>query len=514
MRIRRAGVQGVIVPTLLLAAISDLPASGQTPSVSCESLGALKPLHTTVTRAQGVRAGAFTGPAGRGSDREAVFKSLPAFCRVEATIRPVTDSEINIEVWLPVSGWNGKLQSVGNGAWAGTINYPGLSTAVAGDYAAAATDTGHSGNTGSFAIGHPEKVVDFAYRSVHEMTVAAKAIITAFYGNPARYSYWNGCSIGGRQALAEAQRYPNDYEGILAGAPANYVTHLQGQQVWAAQQAHLSEASVIPPAKLAALHEAALAACDALDGVKDGVIEDPTRCHFDPKVLLCKANDGPSCLTAPQMELALKLYAGPRVPTTGKQIFPGLEPGSEIGWSSLAGREPMALAVETYQYLVHQDARWNYQTFELEKDIALADRTLAATMNSTNPHLDRFFEHGGKLLLYHGWADPGIAPENSVNYYTSVIELAGADAADSIRLFMVPGMGHCRGGDGTDTFDGIGALDQWVASGKAPDQIVASRVRKGVIDRSRPLCPYPQVARYKGAGSTDDASHFACGAPQ
>jgi feruloyl esterase len=219
MRIRRAGVQGVIVPALLLAAISVLPASGQTPSVSCESLGALKPLHTTVTRAQGVRAGAFTGPAGRGPDREAVFKSLPAFCRVEATIRPVTDSEINIEVWLPVSGWNGKLQSVGNGAWAGTINYPGLSAAVAGDYAAAATDTGHSGNTGSFAIGHPEKVVDFAYRSVHEMTVAAKAIITAFYGNPARYSYWNGCSTGGRQALAEAQRYPNDYEGILAGAP-------------------------------------------------------------------------------------------------------------------------------------------------------------------------------------------------------------------------------------------------------------------------------------------------------
>src|SRR6516225_3814396 len=214
------------------------------------------------------------------------------------------------------------------------------------------------------------------------------------------------------------------------------------------------------------------------------------------------------------MELALKLYAGPRDPTTGKQIFSGLEPGSEIGWSSLAGREPMALAVETYQYLVHQDTQWNYRTFELEKDIALADRTLAATLNSTNPHLDRFFEHGGKLLLYHGWADPGIAPENSVNYYKSVVELAGADATDSIRLFMVPGMGHCRGGDGTDTFDGIGALDQWVAAGKAPDQIVASRVRKGAIERSRPLCPYLQVARYKGTGSTDDASHFACGALQ
>ena len=452
----------------LACAIAALPAG----AASCDSLAALALPHATVGTAQVVAAGAFTPPQGPGPNRATAFKDLPSFCRVAATLKPVSDSEIRIEVWLPASGWNNKLQAVGNGAWAGSISYPALATAVAGGYAAASTDTGHTGNSGNFVMGHPEKMVDFAYRAVHEMTVTAKAIIAAFYSNSPEYSYWNGCSTGGRQALAEAQRYPDDYDGIIAGAPANYVTHLQGMQVWAGQQAHLNEASAIPAAKLSTLHNAALAACDALDGVKDGVIEDPTQCHFDPKVLACKDGDGPSCLTAAQVQLAEKIYGGPKNPRTGQPVFPGLEPGSETGWNGLIGPQAMSLAVETYQYLVHQDAAWDYKTFDPGQDVALADKTIAGTMNSTNPHLQPFFAHGGKLLMYHGWADPGIAPQNSVNYYTSVMKVLGdfESTEDSIRLFMVPGMGHCRGGDGTDTFDVVGALDRWVATRKAPDQ--------------------------------------------
>ena len=487
-------------------AIQTAPAS----AASCASLAALPLKRAAITSAATVTAGAFTPPRGRGPAGS--YNSLPAFCRIVATLHPVPDSHIGIEVWLPESNWNSKLQSVGNGAWAGTISYPAMAAAVADGYASASTDTGHTGGSGRFVMDHPEEAADFAYRAVHEMTVAAKALTAAFYSMTPKYSYWNGCSTGGRQALVEAQRYPSDYDGIIAGAPANYVTHLQGMQVWAAQQAHLSNASLIPPPKLAALHRAALAACDAHDGVADGVIEDPRECHFDPRTLSCKGADGPDCLTPAQLETARKLYAGPKDPDTGAQIFPGLEPGSEAGWTMLAGPQPMSLAVEVYQYLVHQDAAWDYKDFDPSKDVPLAEKTIAKTWDSTDSNLQPFFSHGGKLLMYHGWADPGIPPLNSVGYYTSVVEKVGGapKASDSIRLFMVPGMGHCRGGDGTDTFDPVNALNSWVQNGKAPDQIPAARIRNGAPDRTRPLCPYPQVAHYQGSGSTDDAANFAC----
>lgn len=494
----RFNVSSVWLAGAVVCAIASFPAS----AAPCRSIETLTLHDGAINGAEEIAAGAFTPLQGRGPALAAAFKSLPAFCRIEATLRPTPDSHIDIEVWMPVSGWNGKLQSVGNGAWAGSISYPALATALAAGYATASTDTGHHGNRGDFVMTHPEQATDFAYRAVHEMTVAAKTVVAAFYSTAPKYSYWNGCSTGGRQALVEAQRYPNDYDGIIAGAAANYVTHLQGMQVWAAQQAHATEASLIPPAKLAAVHHAALEACDELDGVKDGVIEDPRQCHFDPKVLACKNGDTPECLTPAQLELAEKLYSGP------KPFFPGVEPGSETGWAMLAGPEPMSLAVEVYQYLVHQDPKWDYRTFDPAKDIGQADQTIAKTWNSTDPNLKPFFSRGGKLLMYHGWADPGIPPTNSVNYYTSVVEKTGG--ADSIRLFMVPGMGHCRGGDGTDTFDPVSVIDTWVAQGKPPDQIPASRVRNGASDRTRPLCPYPQTAHYKGTGSTDDAANFSC----
>ena len=482
-------------------------------AASCDSLGTLALPHATITLAQSVSAGQFVPPAGGGPGGGAIFKTLPGFCRIAATLQPVTDSSIQIEVWMPASGWNGKLESVGNGAWAGTISYPAMATALAAGYATASTDTGHAGNNVTFVVGHSEKLVDFAYRSVHEMTLAAKAIAASFYGNGPARAYFNGCSTGGRQALTEAQRFPNDYDGIVAGAAANYPTHLQGAQVWTAQVSHQEEAGRIPPAKFPLLHHAVLEACDALDGVKDGVLEDPTRCHFDPSVLACKNGAGNECLTPQQAEVAAKIYRGPVNPRTGKSVFPGLEPGSEMGWANLSGPEPMSLARETYQYLVFQDANWDYRKFDPDHDVAQAEKTIGPIMDAIDPNLRPFFGHGGKLLIYHGWADPGIAPLNSVHYYSSVVDTLGPHAQDSIRLFMVPGMGHCRGGDGTDTFDAVAALDEWVASGRTPERIEASHSTKGVIDKTRPLCPYPQVAVYKGAGDTNTSANFACRLP-
>jgi feruloyl esterase len=472
-------------------------------AVPCESLSATALPNASITLATHMDAGAFPAPPGRGAN---AYKALPAFCRVAATLTPTGDSSIRIEVWMPESGWNGKLQSVGNGAWAGTISYPAMATALAAGYAAASTDTGHEGNNAEFVIGHPEKVTDFAWRAVHEMTAESKALIGAYYGNPAKYSYWNGCSTGGRQALTEAQRFPNDYDGIIAGAPANYVTHLQGGQVWTSAITHKDEAAYIPAAKYPAIHAAALAQCDALDGVKDGVIENPTRCAFDPNVIQCKGADSPECLTAPQVEVARKTYSGV------KNLFPGLEPGSEMGWATLSGPKTMDLALDTYRLLLFQDPKWTYQSFDAQKDIAHADRTIGSVMNAIDPNLRPLFAHGGKLIQYHGWADPGIAPGNSVNYYKSVLEAMGGKAKvdSSYRLFMVPGMGHCAGGDGTSTFDMVRALDQWVTASKAPDRIPASKVVNGATVRTRPLCPYPQTAAHNGSGSTDDASSFTC----
>lgn len=469
-------------------------------AATCESLQSLSLPNTTVNAVQSVAAGAFAPAQGN----PAPYKALPAFCRVVATLKPTSDSQIGIEVWLPASGWNGNLQSVGNGAWAGTISYGAMATALAAGYATASTDTGHTGNNANFITGHHEKVIDFAYRAVHEMTGAAKEIVTSFYGMPAKYSFWNGCSTGGRQAFSEAQRFPTDYDGIIAGAPAFYSTRLQGAQVWIAAQAHRDEAAYIPPAKYPALHKAVLEACDALDGVKDGVLENPEKCHFNPSVLACKGADSPDCLTPPQVEFAKKMYSGPL------GIFPGLEPGSELGWNMLAGPKPMSLAVELYQYLVFNDSTWDFRTFDATRDIDQAEKTIRMEMNSTDPNLTPFIKHGGKMLIYHGWADPGVPPMGTVNYYKSVVEAVGKKANSSVRLFMVPGMGHCQGGDGTDKFDMAKAMLDWVTTNKAPERIEASHMTSGKVDKTRPLCPYPQVAVYKGSGSTGEAANFTC----
>jgi len=497
---------------LFLMAVLAFAAHPLAAATTCESLMGFALKNATITMAQPVGAGEFTPPAGRGGAANNSYRNLPAFCRIGATLTPVSDSEIKIEVWLPVAGWNGKLEAVGNGAWAGSIGVADLAAALRLGYAATGTDTGHTGgNPATFTIGHPEKVIDFAYRAVHEMTVAAKALVGAYYGTGPKFSYFNGCSTGGRQAITAVQRYPNDFDGVLAGASAMNVSHLQGNQAWTGQVSHQDPAGYIPATKYPALHAAALNACDFLDGVKDGVIENPRACKFDPGVMLCTGAEGLSCLTAPQVEVAKKIYSGVTNSATGKSIFPGLEPGSEMGWNSLSGAQPLALSVEVYRYLVHKNADWNFAAFNADTDIPLAEKTIGPMMDAVDPNLQPFFDHGGKLLMYHGWADPGVSPGNSVNYYQSVVDTLGvARTSKSMRLFMVPGMGHCGGGDGTDVFDKIGTLDQWVEKGMAPDSILASHAKAGAVDKTRPLCPYPQKAQYKGSGTTDEAANFTC----
>jgi feruloyl esterase len=477
---------------------------------SCDGMATFTLPNTTITSARVVSAGSFTPPEAAADP--GLFKNLPAFCRVTATLKPTTDSDIKIEVWLPVSNWNGKLQSVGNGGWAGIISYPALAAAVAAGYATASTDTGHVGGSGSFALGHPEKLIDYGYRSVHEMTLAATAMISTFYGYIPRRAYWNGCSTGGRQGLMEAQRYPDDYDGIIAGAPANYLTHLQVAGIWIAQAVHKDEASYIPVSKYPLIHNAVLEACDAIDGVKDGVIEDPTRCRFDPKVLECKGADGPSCLSSAQAEAARKIYSGPVNPRTKAAIFPGFQPGSELGWGVKAGPQPLSIPTDYFKYVVFRDPSWDYQKLNFDSDVALADKADDGISNAINPNLKPFFEHEGKLLLYHGWSDQQIAPLNSINYYKSVQAAMGgpANTANSMRLFMAPGMMHCRNGDGPNSFDAVSLMDRWLEEGKVPDRMIASHSTGGKVDRTRPLCPYPQAASYKGSGSTDDAANFVC----
>jgi len=492
---------------LILVFLFAAPAFG----APCDSLAKLALKDTAITMAQVVPAGQFS-PQSEGGRGANPYKKLPDFCRVAATIKPTSDSDIKVEVWLPINGWNNKFQAVGNGGWAGVISYAAMAEAIQSGYATASTDTGHVGGRGTFVLGHPEKLIDFAYRSEHEMTVKAKEIINAFYGSAPKYSYWNGCSTGGRQGLKEAQQFPNDYDGIIAGAPANRTA----VSLWIAHGVLKDPASYIPPAKYPIIHQAAVAACDARDGLKDGLIDTPNKCNFDPNVLLCKSAENGQCLTAPQVKAAKTFYTAPLDSKTGKELFSSFVPGTELGWGIQAqGPEPSLNGYDQYRYVVFKDPKWDWKTFNWDTDVARGNLPENVPMNATDPNMKAFFSHGGKLLLYHGWSDNQVPTLNTIKYYNSVVENMGgaADAAKNIRLFLEPGMGHCRGGEGPNEFDKMGALEQWVEQGKAPERLTASHATDGKVDRTRPLCPYPQLAKYKGTGSIDDAANFVCSAP-
>lgn len=504
-------------------------------AASCESLAQLKMSAATIESAMSVPAGTFTPP------KSAAIAGLPAFCRVTGIIQPSDDSRIRFEVWLPASGWNGKLQGIGNGGFAGSIDYGagGLSGAVSRGYAAASTDTGHEGSgvNAAWALGHPEKIIDFGHRAIHETAVKAKAIVREFYGEGPKRAYFSSCSNGGRQALMEAQRYPEDYDGIIAGAPANYWTHLAVGFVWDSLATVSDAKTSIPARKMPALQAATLAACDALDGVKDGVIDDPSRCRFDPAKLLCKGEETDACLTAAQVTSLQRIYEGPRN-SKRELLFPGYMTGGEAGpggWAAwITGAAPKAslqyiFGTQFFSNMVYDSAAWDYRTFDVDASTQAADSKMGPILNATDPDLSAFHSRGGKLIIYHGWSDAAIAPVNAINYYNSAVAKAGAgEAAKFLRLFMFPGLQHCDGGPGPNSFGQFGAaqgdaehdiaraLERWVEQGVAPDRIIATKFKPGtppVAIRTRPVCRYPEVAQWKQSGSTDDAANFVCAVP-
>ena len=493
------------IPVLLV--LQSLPAA----AAPCESLASLKLPDTAITAAQAVGAGAFAPAGGGGRGGGAAFADLPAFCRIAATVKPTPESDIKIEVWLPASNWNGKLDAVGNGGWNGNIDNNALAAAVRRGYAAAATDTGHAGGAGVW-MQSQQKLIDFGSRAVHETTVKAKALINAYYGNDAKYAYWTGCSAGGRQGLKAAQAYPNDFDGIVAGAPALNTTGRAAFAVWIGQNMHQEEASYIPPTKYAMIHDAVLQACDAIDGVKDRVIENPRQCKFDPKALQCSAGDAATCLTPAQVLSAQTMYQPLINPRTRKEINSGLEYGSELGWATFGGPQPFGIGTQMFQFMVKKDTAWDYKTMNFDTDVVAAEKIENGAINAMDPNLKPFFAHGGKMIQYHGWADQQIPSGASVTYYQSALDTMGgvAKVKENYRLFMVPGMGHCGGGDGPASFDMLSALEQWVEKGKAPDSIPAAHLTNGQPDRTRILCGYPQVATYKGSGDTNDAANFVC----
>lgn len=485
-----------------------LALTGKAQAATCESLATARLTNATVTSAQSVAAGAFT-PPGRGGRAGAPMTDLPAFCRVEATLTPTKESDIRIEVWLPASGWNGKLQAVGNGGWNGNIDTNALAGAVRRGYAGTSTDTGHQGGAGPW-MQNTEKVTDWAHRSIHETAVAAKALINAFYGQAPRLSYFTGCSAGGRQAMVAAQRYPADFDGVVAGSPGLDWTSRAVSAVRVAQAFERDAASKVPAAKFAAINSAVLNACDAADGVKDSVLENPKACTFDPAVLACKGTPDNSCLTPAEITTVRSIYASPANPKTKREIA-GLAVGSEVSWTDLGWSGPArSTGLELMQF-VTGNPQWALADFSFERDVVLAEDK-AGFMNALDTNLKPFFDRGGKIISYHGWNDPQISPLNVTQYYDRVVAaMGGRDrVAADYRLFMVPGMNHCQGGIGTSTFDMLAALEQWVEGKKAPDSIPASRSEGGKVVRTRPLCAYPQVATYTGSGSTDDAANFAC----
>ncbi len=519
--------------------------------MSCEGLTSLHLDHANIASAVTVLAGPLKPQPGAWFPVPPT--TVPAHCEIKGVARPSSDSEINFELWLPLApAWNGKYVQLGNGGWAGSIPSWALATPLNRGYAAAATDDGHVAKSpmpdASFATGHPEKLIDFGHRAVHETAVQAKAIVRAYYDRTTTRSYFCGCSDGGREAMMEAQRYPEDFDGIIAGAPANnWVRHFTGF-VWNEVALGGEGAKALPAPKLKLLQQAALAACDALDGVKDSLIEDPRNCHFDPAALLCTGPDGPDCLTPSQAAAAKKIYSGPVHPRTGEQIYPGYEPGTEAdssGWSAwITGPMQSMFGNSFFSGAVYENPKWDWKSIDFDRDLKFANEKVGHILNSYNPDLRSFRAHGGKLIQYHGWGDAAIAPRDSIAYYEKVQTFLKqfpdprSDVSQPVqsfyRLFMVPGMSHCAGGLGPNHFgndfvadptvstqdadhDVFLALDRWVTQGIAPDKLIGTGkiggdpkdASKGV-KMTRPLCVYPKVAHYKGAGDTNDAANFEC----
>jgi len=495
-------------------------------AASCESLKSLALPQTTIIAAQLVPAGAFAppapqrGPAGGPSP----FADLPAFCRVAAEVKRPLDTEVKFEIWMPAQGWNGDFQPAASGFGGGTIGYgsreAGMSRFLRSGAATGATNRGHDSG------GSPRwKSSDISSAAYHLMVDRGKKIVAAFYDARPKFTLMNECGgAGSRDALQLVQDWPGDLDMATAIGFTNWGTHHGIAQMWVYQATHKTPESFIPKNKYRIIHQAALDACDAKDGVRDGIIEDPEHCNVDPGVLLCKHGDAPDCLTAAQVEAVRTIYSTPVHARTGAYLYGSMPPGGELGWEEMAGDTPYPFAVPFFRDQVFRDPNWDYRTHPVNfaGDVDLADSPQNLPINATNPDLGKFIDRGGKLLLMGGWNDHTLGPGNNVHYYETVLARMGARRVrNAVRLFMVPGMDHCLG-DGygpnarfpTDysvEFDPNAAMKQWKATGEAPDRIIVST--KGKEERNRLVCAYPNVAQYKGTGSTSDPMNFFCKKP-
>ncbi|GFE82432.1 putative esterase [Steroidobacter agaridevorans] len=511
---------------------------------SCEQLKGLA-LSNTAIEGSVVPAGDFKNPAAAWMPAIA----LPAHCRVRGTIKPTADSDIKFEVWLPLQQWNGKLQGSDNGGFAGSINLSALALSVKRGYAGVSTDTGHVASVAedaSWAKGHPEKLVDFAHRAIHLMTVNAKAIVNAFYGEEPKRSYFAGCSNGGRQALMTAQRYPDDYDGIIAGAPAHDWTRLM--MSFASNAKALSAPDAFIPGTMAPVIQAAVnEQCDAIDGVKDGLVAAPQSCAFNPEKLVCSAGKTEGCLKPAQVEALQAIYRGPHT-TKGVRLYPGFPAGAEVGaplpgmgWDGwIFGKEPgdsmqARFALNFMRYIAMGDEGWQVTAFDPDRDAASIDARFAPLMNATDPNLSRFAARGGKLILFHGMADAAIPVGSSMDYFEAVgRKMGGPEREKFVRMFLVPGMQHCLLGPGPSVMGGTGAavqppdpstdlsaaLETWVEQGKPPESVRAikpkqlavafNEPRSAGVERSGLICAYPKRAKWNGAGAATDAASYTC----
>jgi feruloyl esterase len=528
---------------VLAASLALLLTIQQVPALAACSPAALQALTSpqlSIASADLVAAGAYTPPRGRGA-----MSDLPAFCRVQAVSIPRPESRIEFQVWIP-RGWNGKIVVTGNGGYSNVPSYGDMAYAMRQGYAVAGGDTGHQGpapDNLQWGAGRPDLIEDWASRSIHEITGPAKSIAAAVGGQSLRRAYYYGCSTGGHQGYAEIQRYPNDFDGVIAGAPGNNRVRLNAGFLWQFLSNHTRAGGadpILPASKLPAITRAVVAACDATDGVRDGVVDDPRACVFDPASLACNGEeDQPSCLTPPQLEALRKMYAGAVNPRTGAVVYPGWPKSSEAltstpngrplsGWQQYWGStEPTRAAF--WRLWVFDNEQWDPWSFDFDRDLARADERLGRLVDQVEPDIQPFKASGGKAIVYQGWQDPVVNALDTIAYYERVRGRQGGQGAtdDFFRLFMVPGMGHCGGGTGATSFGNQGsappvadashdllrALDAWVERGVPPDRLVAARVEGGAVVRERPLCPYPRRAVYKGSGSTEDAASFECRAP-
>jgi feruloyl esterase len=500
-------------------------------AASCDALTNFKIDKASIDAAESHPAGAYAPTGG------AELAGLPEFCRAHGVATPVEGSQVGFEVWLPETDWNGKIEMVGNGGYSSAIAYPAMADQLKRGYAAVATDTGHKGDDPEFAVGRPEAIVDWASRAVHVSIDAAKAVVSDFYGKAPGHAYFWGCSTGGQQALTEAQRYPKDFDGIIAGDPGNNRTHLNAGFFWQFVKNHrTSDVSVIvPPEKLAIITDAVIKTCRGKDGgaPSDAFLTDPEACAFQPADLLCKGADAPDCLTQEQVDAMAAMYGGAHDPKTDAQIYYGWPKGSEnsgrvvktlpgwsLYWADPAHPERPA-RLNFWKIWAFQNPNWDWRTFDFDAGMTAVDDRLASTINAMSSDLSAFRAAGGKLIQYHGLADPVVPPRESIDYYERVqaaedtAKPPRADAsADFYRLFLAPGLYHCQGGPGPNVLDVEGALEKWVEQGVAPETIAATKRRDDkpaeAVTMSRPLCPYPKRAHYDGSGDPAEASSFSC----